>query len=295
MSLRALWVATQPRSLRARRLRQTMQLGRCSASRRSYSSASSFVSESRHGDGCSVWVRQGTHREPPMGVDHAGSHAQGGRVGRGHLALSRTPDTAARGTDHRHTAANEQYSLSRSGDFKKRTQRGTASRRDRNEGFYLPFRRADPLDGMDRGYNQCGEPVCKPGSVRAPRAGCVATIHLRHASPRASSGLPADSGGPPSGICAGRTVSGPSRPCSGWGLPSRPRHRGRWCALTAPFHPYRHGPGPGRRSVLCGTVPRVTPGWRYQPPCPVEPGLSSNRPVTRSTRGRPTDSPRRPV
>jgi hypothetical protein len=28
-----------------------------------------------------------------------------------------------------------------------------------------------------------------------------------------------------------------------------------------------------RRSVLCGTVPRVTPGGRYPPPCPVEPGL----------------------
>ncbi len=26
-------------------------------------------------------------------------------------------------------------------------------------------------------------------------------------------------------------------PCSGWGLPSRPGHPGRWCALTAPFQP----------------------------------------------------------
>ena len=30
-----------------------------------------------------------------------------------------------------------------------------------------------------------------------------------------------------------------------------------------------------RRSVFCGTVPRVTPGGRYPPPCPVEPGRSS--------------------
>ena len=30
-----------------------------------------------------------------------------------------------------------------------------------------------------------------------------------------------------------------------------------------------------RRSVFCGTVPRVTPGRRYRPPCPVEPGPSS--------------------
>ena len=26
-------------------------------------------------------------------------------------------------------------------------------------------------------------------------------------------------------------------PCSKWGLPSRPGHPDRWCALTAPFHP----------------------------------------------------------
>lgn len=32
-----------------------------------------------------------------------------------------------------------------------------------------------------------------------------------------------------------------------------------------------------RRSVFCGTVPRVTPGGRYPPPCPVEPGRSSAR------------------
>ena len=30
-----------------------------------------------------------------------------------------------------------------------------------------------------------------------------------------------------------------------------------------------------RRSVFCGTVPRVTPGGRYPPPCSVESGLSS--------------------
>jgi hypothetical protein len=30
-----------------------------------------------------------------------------------------------------------------------------------------------------------------------------------------------------------------------------------------------------RRFAFCGTVPRVTPGGRYPPPCPVESGLSS--------------------
>jgi len=63
---------------------------------------------------------------------------------------------------------------------------------------------------------------------------------------------------------AGRAVHPPIRPCSGWGLPSRPSHPDRWCALTAPFHPYlcaargqRH-----RRSVLCGTFLQVTPTGR---------------------------------
>ena len=32
----------------------------------------------------------------------------------------------------------------------------------------------------------------------------------------------------------------------------------------------------GRRSVLCGTVLRVTPSGRYPPPCPAEPGRSSS-------------------
>ena len=32
--------------------------------------------------------------------------------------------------------------------------------------------------------------------------------------------------------------------CTGWGLPSFPGHPGNWCALTAPFHPYRRGPAP---------------------------------------------------
>jgi len=46
------------------------------------------------------------------------------------------------------------------------------------------------------------------------------TIHL--------SGLPGD---------IGRATRPTFWPCSGWGLPSRPGRPGRWCALTAPFHP----------------------------------------------------------
>ena len=43
------------------------------------------------------------------------------------------------------------------------------------------------------------------------------------------------------------------------------------------------------RSVFCGTVPRVTPGRRYRPPCPMEPGPSS--PDLTARRDRPADSP----
>ncbi len=56
----------------------------------------------------------------------------------------------------------------------------------------------------------------------------------------------------------------------------------RWCALTAPFHPYRRD----QSNTLTGAqnrgggifllhFPGLTTGRCYRPPCPVEPGLSS--------------------
>src|SRR6266542_2433548 len=39
------------------------------------------------------------------------------------------------------------------------------------------------------------------------------------------------------------------RSCSRWGLPSRPRHRDRWCALTAPFHPCPQRPAYAERPL----------------------------------------------
>ncbi len=44
-----------------------------------------------------------------------------------------------------------------------------------------------------------------------------------------------------------------------------------------------------RRSVFCGTVPRVTPGGRYPPPCPSEPGRSSAPPGQDPAVTRPSD------
>ncbi len=66
-----------------------------------------------------------------------------------------------------------------------------------------------------------GESACRRGSVRRP-----ASRYRRggHPSTRPTWGHRA---GHPSHVW----------PCSGWGLPSRPGHPGRWCALAAPFHP----------------------------------------------------------
>ncbi len=59
--------------------------------------------------------------------------------------------------------------------------------------------------------------------------------------------------------------------CTGWGLPSFPGHPGNWCALTAPFHPYRQY----RRYIFCCTFLHVAVTPRYGAPCPVVFGLSS--------------------
>ncbi len=68
-----------------------------------------------------------------------------------------------------------------------------------------------------------GEPTCRRGSVHRAltglRVGDHPSMRPTREDRRADHPLPV-------------------RPCSGWGLPSRPGHPGRWCALTAPFHPY---------------------------------------------------------
>ena len=70
----------------------------------------------------------------------------------------------------------------------------------------------------------------------------MATIHLGESLPTRSSGIPGRfwAGSPP-----------PTLPCSRWGLPSRSGRPERWCALTAPFHPYRTAsPEASRRGGL---------------------------------------------
>src|SRR3954452_8551465 len=117
------------------------------------------------------------------------------------------------------------------------------------------------------------ESACRPGSV-SPRERGVAAIHLGLTLPPASSGLPAGSDRLPSIACAGplsRALLGlapggvyRAAPVT-WGAGGLLHHR---FTLT-PATPSR------RRSVFCGTVPRITPGRRYRPPCRMEPGPSS--------------------
>ena len=106
------------------------------------------------------------------------------------------------------------------------------------------------------------ESTYKPGSVPGSPCGTsrVTAIHLRRPLPVTFSGPPAGSGGPPSNACAvlPAEAGGTFRPCSRWGLPSRPGHPGRWCALTAPFHPCRSSRTGGLFSVaLSRGSPRV--------------------------------------
>src|SRR5207244_11675137 len=98
-------------------------------------------------------------------------------------------------------------------------------------------------------------------------------ISLGRRLPDATSSLPERQMGPdqPSRrSCLRRGRS--AWPCSGRGLPSQPGHPGCWCALTAPFRPYRggvtltgartvaavcfllHFPGPCGRSALPTTL-----------------------------------------
>ncbi len=148
---------------------------------------------------------------------------------------------------------------------------GAASVRPRSRG-------AGNREGWD-------ELACKPGSVPAgagdghPSGAAVASDLVRSTPELGRAALER----------SGRNPKTSLRPCSGWGLPSRPGRPGRWWALTPPFHPYRckH-----RRSVFCGTFPRVTPGRCYRSPCPVEPGLSSTATPKSNRRDRPANSSR---
>jgi hypothetical protein len=112
--------------------------------------------------------------------------------------------------------------------------------------------RSAPNGGSDRSTTgqshgwRASRPV---GRVLCTRVSGPTAIHLGLPLPTASCGLPASIGR--AALKRSRrkrtpTVPLPSWPCSGWGLPSRPGHPGRWWSLTPPFHPYLSGPASGR-------------------------------------------------
>jgi len=122
----------------------------------------------------------------------------------------------------------------------------------------------------------------------------VTAIPLRRRLPGAFSNLPGrpdpDTDPGDCSACAGQP---PRRPYSvllpvGFAVPpTLPPTR---CALTAPFHPCRPSLSRGRRSVLCGTFPGLTPAGRY--PAPHVHGARTflpRPPFGIGTSGRPAD------
>ena len=108
----------------------------------------------------------------------------------------------------------------------------------------------------------------------------VVIIHLGRRSPAGSCALPAAFERRPRRIPLGETgrLSPLIWVCWRWGLPCRDRHRPRGALLPHHFTLTCDADAnvdTHRRCHFCGTFPRLTPGWRYQPPCPAQFGLSS--------------------
>ncbi len=138
-------------------------------------------------------------------------------------------------------------------------------------------------------HSRMDESVYRPGSVVRDRERTA--IHLGLALPPVSCGLPAGSGGLPSNACAK-----PGRPGLLLGLAPGGVYRAAQVTLGAGgllHHRFTLTPATPRRSVFCGTIPRVAPGGRYPPPCPVEPGPSSA--MSRQPRITATVRPARPL
>jgi hypothetical protein len=102
-----------------------------------------------------------------------------------------------------------------------------------------------------------GEPACKPASV--PRGSRVAAIHLGPALPPASCGPPGDSAGPASAGRVAAAGTSPIRPCSGWGLPSRPVTR----PLVRSYRTVSPLPSRLRGAAVCSLwhCPAGRPDW----------------------------------
>jgi len=141
---------------------------------------------------------------------------------------------------------------------------GSRTSRPSRWGSHQAIAAIEPPEAAEHRGHRGGEPACRRGSVVPDLGGPGrVAIHL--------SGLPGDcvvtTRGPSARRFAGGQPMSHAWPCSGWGLPSRPGHPGRWCALAAPFHPclcaLTAGPTDRwlrrhRRSALCCTFRQVT-------------------------------------
>ena len=84
--------------------------------------------------------------------------------------------------------------------------------------------------------------ACKPGFVRDASEDAPPTIiPLGRRLLAVSSGLPGSRSEPD-------RLMLPVWPCTGWGLPIQASRPACWCALTAPFHPYRESCQPSALS-----------------------------------------------
>lgn len=171
---------------------------------------------------------------------------------------------------------------------------------------------AGPVDqrwaevGRSRGEGRNGPPATGRQACEAltSRSKCACTQGNRESADKPGSVV----GNHPSGACVAARLERPTRKhlraagtgpqaCAfpylvllqvGFAVP-RPSPAVRW-SLTRAISPLPKpfpltGPVFGR-FVFCGTFPRVTPGGRYPPPCPLESGLSS----TLLRRDHPADS-----
>lgn len=91
----------------------------------------------------------------------------------------------------------------------------------------------------------------------------VTIIYLGHLLPGISSDTTRKADGPPEIL--------PYLVLLHVGFTEAGRSPDRWCALTAPFHPYHLRGG----FLFYGTFPRITPAGRYPASCPAKLGLSS--------------------
>src|SRR5579859_340805 len=116
--------------------------------------------------------------------------------------------------------------------------------------------------------------VSRPvGRVLCPRSRGAAIIHLGLPLPAASCGLPASIGR----AALDRSRREPLVPLLTLlrvGFTKPPQSPAALVVSYTTVSPLPPRCARGR-SVFCGTVPRVAPGRRYRPPCPVEPGPSS--------------------